>query len=148
MFSLFLKYFHFLGSCHPGPSHPQAHTGLPGYRDLQWLHFLFVPETQNYLILILKSIPGVMSSKAIMFTPEKNHTEPEHRLQQRERGEKSLLRRLRAGVLLGTIHPECRPLALPPPGSGTEEAGGWGEAEQEEERSLWQERAVSPEGLV
>lgn len=90
-----------------------------------------------------------MSSKAIMFTPEKNLTEPEWKLKKRERGENHCLggceQESCSGLsTLSIARRLCPLLAL----GQTSPGEGRGKAERDEERSLRQERAVSPEALV
>lgn len=69
-----------------------------------------------------------MSSKAIIFTPEKKGKKPQRlSAAYRKEGEaKSSLRRPQAEVLLGTTQPEHRPAGSVLTGSGMEVAGRWG----------------------
>lgn len=68
----------------------------------------FVPETQNCLILILKSIPGVMSSEAIIFTLGKKK-ETKDGLKKRDVAE--ILTQEAAGTALALLR-TIRPAAL------------------------------------
>lgn len=117
MFPLSLKNFHVFKSCHPGCSHQEAQAHLPVCCELRRFHFLLFQTHRTVSFSFPKSIPGVMSSKAIIFTPEKNRD----RVQSKEEREEPnpLLRRLQAHVLLRTSQPQHHPA-----GPGAEESGG------------------------